>query len=994
MSPLRILVVSPDGPEAEALERGLGLRLPFERQAALPSSFEGQDLVWIHAGLEAAQVPVGGATRVPGTLEAGALAAWVRGGGCLLLTGQVAAWTGPLGFEARPPRVERRTLEGPCSSEDRLGVAPFLEHPLFGRFPGGVYLRRPFPGCTVEGAFYRAGERPRDGRLLGVEKVHLGLEASVGLLTEHEPGEGRVLSLGAHLVFGNESPVLDLFEEARLRFAADMLEYLLAPEPGGLAWPEETREEPLFLPASLADPAIAAPPELTVPGGLVAAPGQAACFDLAARNGMLCLGRQEAGVQEIWRLPYRFFRDVSWSFSRNEHSPAEPEGVQACLRVTPWAAERELRGPNGLDLVETWAGGKDAGGLRGRLWNRSEQSVRVGLGFSGDHRLMWPYPAGVLGRLELATSRDGRLLRVRDGVVGATACWGFTVDPLSGQPRLVPEGSGFQARYDFFLEAGQALDWWIAAAPSAAEAEALLEGMLAGSSDPAREARAFAGRRRGLQVELGDPRRDEELAFARARGADCFMRVRTRAGGRELQGLVAGYDTTRPGWCSGRPGYAWFFGRDSLWCSRALLAFGDRHEVLENLKLLASMQDCSGQIYHELTAAGLAHFDAADATPMFVDMLGRYLAWTGDLETAEQLFPHVERALAFVQGADRDGDGVTENSDVGHGWMEGGPLREGVHAELYLAAFQAAALEAGAAIAERLGRPEPGWRAGAAAVQQVLNERFYEDGSFAHALRPDGSFDRSRTVFGVLPLLLDLAEPARGASLMEPFGSASFTSDWGLRILERSDPRYDPGSYQAGSVWPLFSGWVILADFLTGRPDSAWERLCSLLGMLRDFSPGVLEEVWHGDEYRPIGVTAHQAWSHAAVLGPLVEGLLGARPALGEEKLVLAPCLPDALDGVRFRGLSYLDLSLDMRLERAADRGSVALGLACSGRGRAVLDLGLFFPDPRGWAESSKASGRSTSKRRSSATGSGSGSGSRSWKRTAPASCASRCGPT
>ncbi len=53
--------------------------------------------------------------------------------------------------------------------------------------------------------------------------------------------------------------------------------------------------------------------------------------------------------------------------------------------------------------------------------------------------------------------------------------------------------------------------------------------------------------------------------------------------------LVAGYATSDKGWwgghtVSGRPGYAWYFGRDAVWSAFALLDYGDFDKVKEILK--------------------------------------------------------------------------------------------------------------------------------------------------------------------------------------------------------------------------------------------------------------------------------------------------------------------------------------------------------------------------------------------------------------------------
>ena len=55
------------------------------------------------------------------------------------------------------------------------------------------------------------------------------------------------------------------------------------------------------------------------------------------------------------------------------------------------------------------------------------------------------------------------------------------------------------------------------------------------------------------------------------------------------------------------------------------------------------------------------YYGSVDSTPLFLWLFGRYVATTGDLKLAEELWPHVERALAWIDKyGDPDGDGYVE----------------------------------------------------------------------------------------------------------------------------------------------------------------------------------------------------------------------------------------------------------------------------------------------------------------------------------------------
>ena len=101
--------------------------------------------------------------------------------------------------------------------------------------------------------------------------------------------------------------------------------------------------------------------------------------------------------------------------------------------------------------------------------------------------------------------------------------------------------------------------------------------------------------------------------------------------------LVAGYSTTAWGWdggqkVNGRPGYAWYFGRDGAWSGLALLDYGDFDKVKSMLEFFNKYQDLNGKIFHELTTSGAVHYDAADATPLYIILAGQYLRHSGDVQ--------------------------------------------------------------------------------------------------------------------------------------------------------------------------------------------------------------------------------------------------------------------------------------------------------------------------------------------------------------------------
>jgi glycogen debranching enzyme len=97
------------------------------------------------------------------------------------------------------------------------------------------------------------------------------------------------------------------------------------------------------------------------------------------------------------------------------------------------------------------------------------------------------------------------------------------------------------------------------------------------------------------------------------------------------------------------------------------------------LRLLASLQGSElndardeqpGKIVHEIRHGEMArtgevpfgrYYGSVDSTPLFLWLLGRYVAVTGDLKLAEELWPNVHLALEWLRVEDLQ---VGEGSSV------------------------------------------------------------------------------------------------------------------------------------------------------------------------------------------------------------------------------------------------------------------------------------------------------------------------------------------
>ena len=288
-----------------------------------------------------------------------------------------------------------------------------------------------------------------------------------------------------------------------------------------------------------------------------------------------------------------------------------------------------------------------------------------------------------------------------------------------------------------------------------------------------------------LRIETPDPVFNEGYKWALA-GTDQFL-VETPGIGKSL---VAGYGTTASGWrggheISGRPGYAWYFGRDAQWSGFALDAYGDFAKVKEILKTFNRFQNVNGKIYHELSTSGSVHYDASDSTPLYVLLASHYLKASGDLEFIKDTWKNIEQAIDYCYSTDTDGDGLIENTNVGHGWVEGGDLF-GSHTTFYLAGAWAATLREAAYMAEALGRTEQAnrYKADYEKIREKVNNDYWNQAEefFNYGLNQDGSYNEEITILPAVPVYFNTLDQSKARSVTQRFANSNFTTDWGLRI--------------------------------------------------------------------------------------------------------------------------------------------------------------------------------------------------------------------
>jgi glycogen debranching enzyme len=413
---------------------------------------------------------------------------------------------------------------------------------------------------------------------------------------------------------------------------------------------------------------------------------------------------------------------------------------------------------------------------------------------------------------------------------------------------------------------------------------------------------------------------------------------------------------------AGIPWYSTTFGRDGIITALQMLWIDPRvaRGVLKRLavhqaRVADPLDDAEpGKILHEMRGGEMAalrevpfahYYGSVDATPLFVLLAGLYVKRTGDEETLAELWPAIEAALGWIDGAgDPDGDGfveyqrASEQGLANQGWKDSydaifhadGRLAEGYIALAEVQGYVFAAKRLAARCALRMGLAE---KAGQLATEaQTLAERFEEAfwceelGTYALAL--DGAKQackvRSSNAGQLLFSGMVREDRARkvAADLMRPH----FFSGWGIRTVARGEIRHNPMSYHNGSIWPHDNALIALGLSRYGLKHSVEHVFKGLfeaasymdLRQLPELFCGFQREKHRGPTLYPVAC-APQAWSSATPF-TLLEAALGLEFDADRGEIRLRnPRLPAFLNEVILRELRLKDASVDLRIRRHGD---------------------------------------------------------------------------
>jgi glycogen debranching enzyme len=644
---------------------------------------------------------------------------------------------------------------------------------------------------------------------------------------------------------------------------------------------------------------------------------------VGTRAGLL---GNESGTLEAWVYPLKLFGDFHLTFrAGGKELPAS--ALVRTISVRPESSTL-VYASDAFSVRETWIVPRDEPGALIRLDVETFTPLDIEANFRRDFNLMWPAALGATYENwsnELHAFTFGEEQKKYFGIVGSAdaqeTAEEFSTNYASSRT------SGFRLKT---IEKGKATLWIAVAASfkSQREAEQTYRRLLGNPQQLLGDTAAYYSKylAQTVSLKLPDPQLERAYDWARISLVQGLVTNPTLG-----TGLIAGYRMSGEGT---RPGFAWFFGRDSMWTALATTSYGDLATTRTALEFLSRVQRADGKVPHEISqSAGIVDWfnkypypwASADATPLFDIVLDDYVSASGDVEFARAKWDNIERAYRFLQST-MTAEGLAQNQNVGHGWIEGGPLLP-VKTELYQSGLGVEATRAFAHLAEITGHTQ--LAKGAAAQfekrRAALNQTFWspEKKLYAFAINKEEKRVDTPSVISTVPMWFNLLDAQNTNTMISRLAEPEHANDWGMKIISSKDPLFDPSGYHFGSVWPLFTGWASVGEYRYHRSAAAYANLRANALLTLGGPAGRTTEVLSGSFYEALSTSSpHQIWSSAMVISPMLRGMMGLSVDAIKNTVTFAPHVPAdwttfEIDNVNVKGakLNFLYRKTDQGIE-------------------------------------------------------------------------------
>jgi glycogen debranching enzyme len=660
---------------------------------------------------------------------------------------------------------------------------------------------------------------------------------------------------------------------------------------------------------------------------------------IGPRGGVL--GRQD-GSFEAWIFPWKIFSNLRITAEmQNYPVPIDVNALAAVIEVRPdhttitfshaaFTIREVLFAPHNAP---------DGAGVLTFFQIQSVRPVTLTFQFTPEMKRMWPAPSDAYPSPEWVASPGGGFyvlhLAFPDhaAAIAMPGAHAGILPPYQEQPKFYP--SQLVLNFDPARDGNKLFPLLLVTGDTVADSRTpalakKLETLQASTQTLYQQNAEYYRTFLSQHVSVNTPDKAFNDAFAWAEVAIDQLKIQTSPAHDETA-LAAGF---YPSGDSVRPGFGWFFGRDSLWTLYAVNSYGDFQLTRDEIEFLLRRQSPEGKIMHEWSqTANLVNWSSlpyeyasADATPLLLMATNDYLKISGDTGFVQSHWDALAKAWSFETSHDSDGDGIYDNA-FGTAWVESW-VPAMPHQEIYLAALDQQASTAFAELSRATGHVELAQAASqrAARIANLIEKEYYEvsNNFYAFSWNANGSRNSSPTIYPSVAWWDGNFHLADADAMLSRWASAEFSTDWGTRDLSPQVSFYDPISYHQGSVWPLFTGWVSLSEYRNGRSLSGYSHLMQNADLTWTEDLGAVTELLSGEFFRWLGrSSSHQLWSSAMVITPALRGLFGLDWNSAEHKLTVTPALPAQWDDAQIKGVPVVNSRVDIRMQRIGANLSV-----------------------------------------------------------------------
>jgi glycogen debranching enzyme len=410
--------------------------------------------------------------------------------------------------------------------------------------------------------------------------------------------------------------------------------------------------------------------------------------------------------------------------------------------------------------------------------------------------------------------------------------------------------------------------------------------------------------------------------------------------------------------CAGLPDYPWWFGVDSEYTLKGLIATGRKDLVYSTIDLIHGISEKTngnGKIVHEVSTNG-AVFNAGNVneTPQFASLIWEVFCWTGDKAFLNKYFPTIEKGLDWLlKENDKDGNLLPD----GFGMME----IHGMDSEMIdVAVYSQKAFADAAKMALVLGKTNLAneYQSNADKIKEKINKDFWVEESNSYAdfigtkkqalhllddaiIRADtlkkpwavaelknskkqieAYSDNEKRGFVMhhnwvvnTPMEMGIADNEKAIKALET--AKKFTNPYGMFVtgIDRDETAgTEEGSFvtnrkiftYTGAVMTLPTGVQAVAENNYGRPDEAYSLLKRMMKSFSFALPGSIYEV------SPDFGMFSQAWNMYAFGEPIIKQFFGIKPLAHLKTINISPLIPTKLADGKIQDVEIGENQIDM----------------------------------------------------------------------------------